>query len=148
LDDSLDNSLYDSSDDLIVFESANPSEVKSIKQRDLLNTWLRLSVREQKIPAIAEYRPERLEDELPDLVYRDVDAGTEPLQIIIQSDGTRISTAYGHTGKGRTPNEYISARLARFVMPAYHECVRRALPVYTITHIDDICGRVVPMSGC
>jgi hypothetical protein len=91
--------LDDSLDDLIVFESANPSEVKSIKQRDLLNTWLRPYAREQKIPAIAEYRPERLEDELPDFVYFDVDAGTEPPQIIIQSDGTRISTAYGHTGK-------------------------------------------------
>jgi hypothetical protein len=77
------------------FESANPSVVKSIKQRDLLNTWLRLYAREQKIPDSGEYRPERLEDELPDLVYFDVDAGTEPLQIIIQSDGTRISTAMG-----------------------------------------------------
>jgi hypothetical protein len=54
----LDNSLDNSLDDLIVFESANPSEVKSIKQHDLLNTWLRLYVGEQKIPAIAGYRPE------------------------------------------------------------------------------------------
>jgi hypothetical protein len=88
-----------------------------------------------------------LEDELPDLVHFDVDAGTEPLQISIQSEGTRISTAHGHTSKGRTLDEYIGARLARFVVPACHECVRRALPVYTITHIDDICGRIVPMSG-
>jgi hypothetical protein len=125
------------------FESANPSVVKSIKQRDLLNTWLRLYAREQKIPAIADYRPERLEDELPDLVYFDVGAGTEPPRIIIQSDGTRISVAYGYTGKGRTLEDYIGARLAPYVMPVYYECVRRALPVYTIAHIDDIYGRVV-----
>ena len=67
-----------------MFESANPSVVKSIKQRDHLNTWLRLYAREQ-----------------------------------------------------------IGARLAPFVMPVYHECVRRALPVYTIAHIDDIHRRVV-----
>jgi hypothetical protein len=28
-------------------------------------------------------------------------------------------------------------------MPACYETVRRALPVYTISHIDDICGRIV-----
>jgi hypothetical protein len=48
------------------FESANPSVVKSIKQRDLLNTWLRLYAREQRMPRVEEYRPERLADELPD----------------------------------------------------------------------------------
>jgi hypothetical protein len=126
-----------------MFEGANPSVVKSIRQRDLLNNWLRLYAREQKIPGIAEYRPERLEDELPDLVYFDIDASTEPPQIIIRSDGTRISAAYGHTGKGRTLDEYIGAQLAPFVVPVYHECVRRALPVYTIAHFDDIYGRVV-----
>jgi hypothetical protein len=125
------------------FESANPSVVKSIKQRDLLNTWLRLYAREQKIPDIRDYRPERLEDELPDLVYFDVGAGTEPPQITIQSDGTRISVAYGHTGKGRALEDYIGARLAPFVLPIYYKCVRRRLPVYTIAHIDDIYGRVV-----
>ena len=51
------------------FESANPTVVKSIKQRDLLNTWLRLYAREQKLPAMDEYKPARIEDELPDLVY-------------------------------------------------------------------------------
>ena len=32
------------------FESAQPSVVKSIKQRDLLNTWLRLYARDQSLP--------------------------------------------------------------------------------------------------
>ena len=55
------------------FESANPTIVKSIKQRDLLNTWLRLYAREQLMPRVEEYQPERLADELPDLVYYTVD---------------------------------------------------------------------------
>src|SRR5271168_3460292 len=29
------------------------------------------------------------------------------------------------------------------VMPVYYECLKRALPVYTIAHIDDIYGRIV-----
>ena len=51
------------------FESANPTVVKSIKQRDLLNTWLRLYAREQLLPRIGEYQPSRLAEELPGLVY-------------------------------------------------------------------------------
>ncbi len=125
------------------FESANPTVVKSIKQRDLLNTWLRLYAREQKVPAIEEYRPERIEDELPDLVYYIVDSGESPPRLVIDSDGTRMSSAYGHTGKGRYLNEYLGARLAPIVMPVYYECIARGLPAYTISNIDDIYGRIV-----
>lgn len=125
------------------FESANPSIVKSIKQRDLLNTWLRLYAREQLLPSILEYHPARIEEELPDLVYYTVDTAIEPPRLTIQSDGTRMSSAYGHTGKGKLLDEYLGARLAPIVMPIYHQCIARSLPVYTISNIDDIYGRIV-----
>jgi len=125
------------------FESANPTVVKSIKQRDLLNTWLRLYARDQKLPALAEYQPERIDDEMPDLVFFSVDATQKPPHIIIDSDGTRMASAYGHTGKGRRLEEYLGARLAPLVMPVYYECIRRRLPAFTIAHIDDIYGRIV-----
>jgi hypothetical protein len=125
------------------FESANPTVVKSIKQRDLLNTWLRLYAREQQMPRVEEYQPERFADELPDLVYYTVDIAQQPPRLTIQSDGTRISNAYGHTGKGRYLDEYLPANLVPVVVPVYHECVRRGLPVYTISNIDDIYGRIV-----
>lgn len=125
------------------FESANPTIVKSIKQRDLLNTWLRLYARDQKLPAMAEYQPARIEEELPDLVFYTVDASLNPPRLIIQSDGTRMASAYGHTGKGRLLDEYLGPRLAPIVMPVYYECIRRGLPAYTVAHIDDIYGRVV-----
>ena len=123
--------------------SANPTVVKSIKQRELLNSWIRLYAREQRMPRFEDYRPERLDDELPDLVYFIVDAAQEPPRFTIESDGTRILTAYGNTGKGKRLEDYFGARLAAMVMPVYHACVERALPVYTIAHIDDIHGRVV-----
>jgi hypothetical protein len=125
------------------FESANPTVVKSIKQRDLLNTWLRLYAREQLLPRLEEYQPERLADELADLVYYTVDSAPSPPRLTIDSDGTRMSSAYGHTGKGRPLDEYLPARLIPVVMPVYHQCVARALPVYTISHVDDIYGRIV-----
>jgi len=125
------------------FESAQPSVVKSIKQRDLLNTWLRLYARDQSLPRMDEYQPERLEDELPDLVFFSVNANDAPPRVKIESDGTRMSTAYGHSGKGRFLDEYLGARLAPIVVPVYHECIARRLPAYTIAHIDDIYGRIV-----
>jgi hypothetical protein len=125
------------------FESANPSVVKSIKQRDLLNTWLRLFARERLLPRIEEYQPERFEEELPDLVYYTVDTAKWPPRLTIQSDGTRMASAYGHTGKGRLLDEYLGRRLAPIVMPVYYECIARRLPVYTISNIDDSYGRIV-----
>jgi hypothetical protein len=127
----------------IDFESANPTVIKSIKQRELLNVWLRLYGGDRCLPRVAHYQPSRLADELPDLVYYTVDASSERPVLTIQSKGTRMSAAYGHVGKGRQLDEYLGAKLAAVVMPAYYECIRRALPIYTISHIDDIYGRIV-----
>lgn len=125
------------------FDSANPSVVKSIKQRDLLNTWLRLFARNRLLPRIDEYQPARIEEEFPDLVYYTVDAASWPPRLTIQSDGTRMASAYGHTGKGRFLDEYLGPRLVPIVMPVYHECIARRLPVYAISNIDDSYGRIV-----
>lgn len=54
-----------------------------------------------------EYQPARLEEELSDLIYYTVDASTPTPRLTIQSEGTRISRAYGHTGKGVLLDEYI-----------------------------------------
>lgn len=124
------------------FESANPTVIKSIKQRDFLNTWLRLYAPAQRAPRIGEFQPARIEEEFPDLVFMTVEKA-EPLHLIIDSDGTRMSIAYGHTGKGRYLDEYLGARLAPLVMPIYRQCVACALPVYTVSHVDDACGRIV-----
>lgn len=125
------------------FASAALSVVKSIRQRDLLNTWLRLYAREQTAPAIWEYQPARLEEELSDLIYYTVDISAPTPRLIIQSEGTRISRAFGHTGKGVPLDQYIGPRLVPFVMPVYYECVARGLPVYSVADVDDIYGRVV-----
>ena len=125
------------------FESANPTIVKSIKQRDLLNTWLRLYARGQELPALAEYQPARIEEELPDLVFFSIDATQKPPRIIIDSNGTRMASAYGRTGKGCRLEEYLGPQLAPIVMPVYYECIRRRLPAFTIAKVDDIHGRIV-----
>ena len=125
------------------FDSAGPSVVKSIRQRELLNSWLRLYARDRPLPRIADYQPERLNEEKPDLVYYTVESDLDPPRFTIQSEGTRMSDAYGHTGKGRYLDAYLGPRLAPYVLPVYYECVRRKLPIYTVAHIDDIYGRIV-----
>jgi hypothetical protein len=54
-----------------------------------------------------------------------------------------VSSAYGYTGKGRYLDDYLGPRLVPVVMPVYHKCLERTLPVYTISNIDDIYGRIV-----
>src|SRR5262249_22304641 len=125
------------------FSSAAPSAVKSIRQRDLLNAWLRLYARQQITPSISEYQPARLEEELLDLIYYTVDWSSPAPRLTIQSEGTRISRAYGHTGKGVHLDDYVGPQLAPFVMPIYHECLVRALPVYSVADVDDTYGRIV-----
>ena len=125
------------------FQTADPSVVKSIRQRDLLNNWLRLYARQQTLPAAADYQPARLAEELPDLVYYLVDRVSQPVRFFIESDGRRMSNAYGTIGKGRYLDEYLGPILGPIVLPVYDECIRRALPVYTISMVDDINGRAV-----
>jgi hypothetical protein len=125
------------------FESANPSVIKSIRQRELLNNWLRLYSRQQEIPCVAEYQPERLEEEILDLVYYLVDNTRQPPRLTIDSNGTRMSRAYGNTGKGRFLDEYLGPVLGPAILPAYYACIGRALPIYTVTLVEDINGRPV-----
>ncbi len=125
------------------FQSADPSVVKSIRQRDLLNNWLRLYARQQSLPAVADFQPERLTEELPDLVYYVVEHTPRSARLIINSNGTRMSNAYGTTGKGRYLDDYVGPILGPLVLPVYDECIRRALPVFTMSMIDDVHGRAV-----
>ncbi len=125
------------------FVSASPPVVRSIKQRELLNCWLRLYAKHDCLPRLEDYQPERLADEADDLVYYTVqDTGDKP-RVIIDSNGTRMSSAYGTTGKGRSLDEYLGAKLEPIVMPIYHECISRGLPVFTISKVDDLYGRKV-----
>ena len=133
----------DGLDAMAPFESASSTSVKSIKQRDLLNTWLRLYAKHEQLPKFEDYQPERMSEELADIVCYTVNArGNEP-KYLIDSDGTRMSNAYGTTGKGRYLDDYLGAKLAPIVIPIYHECVQRRLPVYTISKVSDLYGRMV-----
>jgi hypothetical protein len=50
------------------------------------------------LPRIEEYQPSRIGEELPDLVFFTVE-NTQPPRLIIESDGTRLSIAYGNPAR-------------------------------------------------
>ena len=55
------------------FVSANPSVVRSIKQRVLLNAWLGALRKPRPLPAITDFQPDGIGDELADMMGFDVD---------------------------------------------------------------------------
>ena len=125
------------------FMSASPAILKSIKQRELLNYWLQLYAQHRCPPRFGDYQPERLAEEVEDLVYITVEKNGNAPRFVIESDGTRMSRAYGYTGKGRYLDEYLGAKLAPVVIPIYRECVLQRLPIFTISQVNDLHGRKV-----
>ena len=128
------------------FESAPPSIVRSVRQRDLLNTWLRLRVRVEALPAVRDYEPARLEDELKDIVYYVVQRDRSGWRFIIDSHGSRLAQAYGKGGGsniGTDLRDYVGPAMVNLVLPIYETCTSRALPVYSISLVNDTDGRTV-----
>jgi hypothetical protein len=54
------------------FTSADPSVIRSVKQRELLDTWLRARRKTLALPMIGDYQPERIADELIDMMEFEV----------------------------------------------------------------------------
>jgi hypothetical protein len=128
------------------FDSVSPSVIRSVKQRDLLNTWLRLRGATWGFPPISEYVPARLEDERKELVYYVVQKKTHGWHFFIDSRGSTAAQAYGTSDKnniGTDLKEYLPEDMRPLVLPLYVECAERQLPVYSISRLEDIHGRIV-----
>src|ERR1700743_1072085 len=91
------------------FESANPSVVKSIKQRDLLNAWLRALRNPAALPAIQDYRPSGIADELAEMMAFDVNGDGDDARFLITQEGSRLTAAYGseHIEPDKRTNRYL-----------------------------------------
>ena len=128
------------------FCSAHPSIVRSVKQRDLLNTWLRLARgRANCAPPETQFRPGRIEEEKPDLVWYRIEWNGDAPTIIINSDGARVARAYGNGGsnKGRRLEDFLGPAKAVEVMPVYDACIRRGRPIFTKSTVYDVFGHRV-----
>lgn len=131
------------------FESAGPSVVKSIRQRVLLNAWLRASQNERPLPGLAGFHPEDIADELPDMMRFAVEPEGASVRFFIIQEGARLTTTYGgnHLRPEERINRYLDdaigpERYAR-VAPCYLACVSHRRPTYSIATVCDTDGKEV-----
>ena len=133
------------------FESANPSVVRSIKQRDLLNTWLRALRKPQSLPVLSDFRPERITDELPDMMAFNVEGEGDVAvaRFVITHEGARLTATYGneHIDPDKRTNRYLDDaigphRYAR-VVASYRACLAHKRPTYSVSTVQDGDGKDV-----
>lgn len=129
------------------FASANPSVVRSVKQRDLLNAWLRALGKGRALPALADYQPERIADELADMMGFEVDGDGDGARFLITQEGARLTATYGNEPFDKRTNRYLDdaigpERYAR-VIPSYRACLARRRPTYSISKVQDPDGKDV-----
>ena len=125
------------------FASADPSVVRSIKQRELLNAWLRAATRHRPLPLVDDFHPNRVGDELPDMMGYDVEGEGDGARFLITQAGARLSATYGsdHLSPAERINRYLDdalgpERYAR-VIALYRACLKHRRPAYSISTVQD-----------
>ena len=131
------------------FESADPSIVRNIMQRVLLNAWLRAAAKHQPLPLMADFEPGDISGETADMMGYEVDGDGESARFIIKQEGTRLTAAYGneHIDPAKRTNRYLhdaigETRYSR-VVPSYLACVRHCRPIYSVSTVQDADGKDV-----
>lgn len=132
-------------DETAPFLGASIEVVRAIQQRDLLNRWLSLYTPLQHAPPFEEFRLECKETDCAAAVFYTVKIENGRQRIMIDNGGTRLAKAYGAIGIGRELSEYLGPRLVPVIMPLYEECIRRGLPVYTVSRLHDRDKRKVDL---
>jgi len=131
------------------YSSADPSVVRSIRQRVLLNGWLRALRKGNPLPALIDFDPEAGIDEIADMRGFDVEGEAATARFVITQEGSRLSATYGnpHVAPEQRTNRYLDEaigpeRYAR-VIACYRACVMRKRPTYSITTVKDPDGKDV-----
>src|SRR5215213_6010311 len=98
------------------FESATRSVVRSVRQSDLLNAWLRVARRERALPLIHQFRPDHLEEEKPDLMYYDIRCEGDDMRFLILHGGQNLVRAFatGRNVEGLFLDEFLDAERIAF----------------------------------
>jgi hypothetical protein len=131
------------------FASTNPSVVKAIKQRVLLNTWLSAQHKPQALPSIADFEPDNIGDELIDMMRFDVEGCGESARYLIMQEGSRLAVTYGseHIAPDLRTNRYLDDAIGperyALVLPCYRACLERKRPIYSIALVQDVDGKDV-----
>ncbi len=133
-----------------LFQSADPSIVKSIRQRELLNAWLRALRKPKPLPSLLDFKPDRInDDELSDMMGFNVEGDGETARYVITHEGARLTATYGneHVDPAERTNRYLDdaigpERYAR-VVPSYRACIALRRPTYSVSMVRDGDGKDV-----
>ena len=131
------------------FKSADPSVVRNIMQRVLLDGWLRAARTHRPLPLLADFDPGDIKGELPDMMGYDVEGNGENVRFVIKQEGGRLAATYGseHVEPAKRTNRYLHdaigpERYAR-VVPSYLACARHRRPIYSVSTVQDADGKDV-----
>ena len=125
------------------FESADPSVVRSIKQREFLNAWLRAAARQRPLPLADDFQPNRVGDELADMMGFNVVGEGDHARFQITQEGARLTATYGndHVDPARRTNRYLDDAIGpeRYanVVALYRACLKHKRPAYSISTVQD-----------
>ena len=131
------------------FRSADPSVVRSVTQRVLLNAWLRALRMPDALPLLCDFDTEGTADERADMMSFDVVGSGEAARFLITQEGARLTTAYGneHVEPPLRTNRYLDDAIgpARYagVILSYRACLARRRPTYTVAEVTDADGKEV-----
>ena len=131
------------------FESADPSVVKSIKQRELLNHWLRAAARHPPLPVIGDFAPHHFGEELADMMGFNVDGDGDSARFVITQEGATLTQVYGseHVDPAQRTNRYLDDAIGperyTHVVTLYRTCLARKRPTYSISLVQDLDGKDV-----
>jgi hypothetical protein len=129
------------------FVSADPSVIRSIRQRILLNAWLRIPRKPGGLPVVTDFQPQDIADELPDMMRFDVEGQGNDARFLITQEGARLTQTYGNADPSQRISRYLDDsigpdRYAR-VAPYYLTLLARKRPTYSIATVQDADGKDV-----
>jgi hypothetical protein len=130
------------------FTSADPSVIKSIRQRYLLNEWLRLAGKRPPMPLQRDFQLDRVDEETVDMMGYEVVGEADGARFLITHQGARLATTYGNervdpAERRRFLDEAIGPERYANVVDIYRTCLRHKRPVYSISTVDDADGKEV-----
>jgi hypothetical protein len=130
------------------FASADPSVIKSIRQRYLLNEWLRLAGKRPPMPLQRDFQLDRVDEETVDMMGYDVVGEADGARFLITHQGARLATTYGNervdpAERRRFLDEAIGPERYANVVDIYRTCLRHKRPVYSISTVNDADGKEV-----
>jgi hypothetical protein len=128
---------------MMEFESSDPSVVRSIKQRELLNNWLRAAAGHRPLPLIRDFQPNRFGEELSDMMGFDVAGEGDGARFLITQEGATLTATYGndHIDPAKRTNRYLDDAIGpeRYanVIALYRACLTHKRPAYSISTVQD-----------